>query len=70
MTTTQDNDYANLQRTIAELQVQNERLSDLCEQALVQIAYLHDKFRETGSGNALIARLEAQLKASGVMISL
>lgn len=65
-----DQDYTSLQRTIAELTVENEKLTRLCCDAVVQIAYLHDKFQETGSGNALIARLEAQLKASGAMISL
>lgn len=35
--------------------------------AQLQIEYLHDKFKETGTGNAVIAQIEAALKKAGVL---
>lgn len=32
------------------------------EEAVLQIEYLHEKFGETGSGNAVVARARAVLK--------
>ncbi len=40
---------------------QNKRLRELLREAALQITYLHEKFRETGSGNAVIARIESEL---------
>lgn len=34
---------------------------DVMEEAVLQIRYLHDKFKETGSGNATIAKLEERI---------
>jgi hypothetical protein len=39
-----------------------ERLRAALEEARLQIEYLHDKFRETGSGNAALARIDAARK--------
>jgi hypothetical protein len=37
----------------------------LLREARLQIEYLHDKFQETGSGNAVLARLDAALDKGG-----
>ena len=46
----------------------NERLSPVLEnfentliEAKLQIEYLHDKFKETGSGNAAISKIDASI---------
>lgn len=46
---------------LAALETENERLREASREALLQIRYLHAKFQETGSGNAVIAQLEAAL---------
>lgn len=38
-----------------------ERLKGILLDARMQIEYLHDKFRETGTGNAMIARINMVL---------
>ena len=40
-----------------------DALAEASEEAKQQIKYLHGKFQETGTGNAVIARLEAALAA-------
>lgn len=45
-----------------------ERLSHTraaLEEARAQIEYLHEKFQETGSGNGVLARIDAALNAGG-----
>lgn len=37
----------------------HDELVAACEQATIQIQYLHDKFKETGSGNQCLAQLRA-----------
>ena len=43
---------------------QVEKFIDLCEDARNQIEYLHSKFKETGTGNAILAKLEARPQAN------
>ena len=40
-----------------------DALAEASEEAKQQIKYLHGKFQETGTGNAVIARLESALAA-------
>ena len=40
-----------------------DTLAEAAEEATQQIEYLHGKFQETGTGNAVIARLESALAA-------
>ena len=40
-----------------------DALAEASEEAKQQIEYLHGKFQETGTGNAVIARLESALSA-------
>jgi hypothetical protein len=40
------------------LQAENERLREAVGEAINQIEYLHQKFQETGSGNAVLSRLK------------
>lgn len=39
-----------------------ERMIALLKEARLEITYLHEKFQETGSGNAVLARIDALLK--------
>lgn len=39
----------------------NQSLIDLLDEARLQIEYLHKKFKETGSGNNVLARIETEL---------
>ena len=48
-------------RLIASSPVMYEALRE----AVLQIEYLHDKFQETGTGNAVLAKLKAALAKSG-----
>ena len=45
----------------AGVEAKTELLS-LLREARAQIEYLHEKFQETGSGNALLSRIAAALK--------
>ena len=36
-------------------------LLDACKEAILQIEYLHSKFKETGSGNNVVSRLQAAI---------
>ena len=47
-------------RTRADL---TDALAEAAEEAKQQIEYLHGKFQETGTGNAVIARLQSALAA-------
>ena len=38
-----------------------EELIDVLDEARIQIEYLHGKFRETGTGNSVLARIETTL---------
>jgi len=38
---------------------ENARLRDIVQECTIQIAYLHEKFAETGTGNAVLARARA-----------
>ena len=40
-----------------------DTLAEAAEEAKQQIKYLHGKFQETGTGNAVIARLQSALAA-------
>jgi len=40
-----------------------DALAEAAEEAKQQIKYLHGKFQETGTGNAVIARLQSALAA-------
>ena len=40
-----------------------DALAEAAEEAKQQIEYLHGKFQETGTGNAVIARLQSALAA-------
>jgi hypothetical protein len=53
---------ASLLRSQAE---EIARLREAVEEAIRQIEYLHGKFAETGSGNAVLARLRAAINRSG-----
>jgi hypothetical protein len=46
-----------------ELRAEIERLRAALNEAINQIEYLHNKFRETGSGNAVVARIRHLLTA-------
>lgn len=41
------------------------KLVNALKESRAQIEYLHDKFQETGSGNAILARIDAALAPSG-----
>lgn len=43
------------------LLTENERLREVLAEAKLQIEYLHDRFKQTGSGNAVIARINEAL---------
>jgi hypothetical protein len=49
-------DYHRLHRAWCDSVAENERLRAALDEAIRQIEYLHKKFRETGSGNAVIAQ--------------
>lgn len=49
-------------RNYMELRAVNEQLRAALNEAVLQLEYLHRKFRETGSGNAVIARAREALK--------
>ena len=40
-------------------------LVGLLAEAKLQIEYLHDKFKETGSGNAVLGKIDSALKGEG-----
>jgi hypothetical protein len=42
---------------VKRLRVENAELRAALNEAVLQIEYLHEKFRETGSGNAVVARI-------------
>jgi hypothetical protein len=44
-----------------ELRAEIERLRAALNEAINQIEYLHNKFRETGSGNAVLSRIRDEL---------
>lgn len=44
---------------------ERERLIDVLHETRLQIEYLHGKFAETGSGNAVIAKIDLALAAAG-----
>jgi hypothetical protein len=54
-----DSIYENV---IKPLREENERLREGIRDAILQIDYLHGKFEETGTGNAIISRLETMLQ--------
>jgi uncharacterized protein YllA (UPF0747 family) len=39
-----------------------DELADVIKEAILQIEYLHNKFQETGTGNAVLSRLKAALE--------
>ena len=43
-----------------------DKLVEALNGTILQIEYLHDKFQETGSGNAELLRAREALKAAGV----
>lgn len=46
----------------SQLLQQRDELIQGCEEAIKQIEYLHGKFKETGTGNAVIAYLESLIQ--------
>lgn len=58
MTPANDNDYQQLQRTIAELQVENERLRRLCREAADTIWEMGTASNMLKSDRELVQRLE------------
>lgn len=46
---------------IQALERENKALREALREAEIQIRYLHDRFKETGTGNAVIARIQALL---------
>jgi hypothetical protein len=49
---------------IDRLKSQNAELLAACTEALLQIQYLHNKFKPTGSGNNVISRLESAIAST------
>lgn len=47
--------------TASHPQGRTKDLTDLLREAKLQIEYLHDKFQQTGSGNAVLARIDSML---------
>lgn len=47
--------------TIRNLEAQNKKLKELLAESGLQIEYLHNKFKSTGSGNNLLTRIETLL---------
>lgn len=54
-------DDAELIAKAPELLSSHEQLLGLVQKSILQVEYLHDKFKETGSGNALLDQLRAAL---------
>ena len=48
--------------TLDTLTAENARYKALLQEARAQIEYLHGKFSETGSGNAVLARIDTALQ--------
>lgn len=49
---------------LARLTAENARFRDVVGEAIQQIEYLHGKFQKTGSGENVLARLNAALEAT------
>ena len=47
---------------IREMKQEATRLRELLAEAARQIVYLHEKFQETGSGNAVLARINVEMR--------
>lgn len=47
---------------VAQLEAINKDLLYACQSGVLQIEYLHRKFKETGSGNHTIARLQQAIR--------
>lgn len=45
-----------------QLQAENARMREALEEAVLQIEYLHEKFKETGSGNNVLSRIKTALE--------
>jgi ElaB/YqjD/DUF883 family membrane-anchored ribosome-binding protein len=60
-----DSIYENVIKPLREenerLRARVEKLEDGMKDAVLQIDYLHDKFQPTGTGNAIISRLNSLL---------
>ena len=53
-----------MRETVMDLIRQRDALLGALEEAALQIEYLHGKFQETGSGNAVLARARAAIAAA------
>lgn len=51
----------DLDEAFCGVEAETERLKDVLREARLQIEYLHEKFQETGSGNAVIAHINHAL---------
>lgn len=49
------------QQSTIDLMNENEELRALLAEARLQIEYLQDRFRQTGSGNGVLAKINAVL---------
>lgn len=59
-------DYvAGLHEGVRLAEARADELEELLAEARLQIEYLHDKFKETGSGNTVIARIRLALTPRG-----
>lgn len=54
-----DSQISSLQKELHEAKCHASALADMCDDAHLQIEYLHNKFQETGSGNNVLSRLRA-----------
>jgi len=45
-------------------ELQTEPLIKILEEARLQIEYLHNKFKPTGSGNSLLSRIETAIQSA------
>ena len=52
----------NYEAGATEYARQTEEAKDLLEEAVLQIEYLHKKFKETGSGNNVLSRIKTFLE--------
>lgn len=50
----------------AKCEAERDKLAGVLREAKLQIEYLHEKFQETGTGNTILARIDAVLTSKGI----